>query len=147
MSSGLRTSLALAMRFTFSDLCLAIDLIALYKNAFALAYVSWAGPENLPPLEAFALGCPVIATRIPGADEQLADAAMLVEPGDPNDIAAGISQLKDNETRKRLIAAGSLRARRWTSEDYVRGVFRVIDGLEPIVRCWRPIPQNCIAGR
>jgi glycosyltransferase involved in cell wall biosynthesis len=121
------------------------DLTALYKNAFALAYASWAGPENLPPLEAFALGCPVIATRIPGADEQLADAAILVEPGDPNDIAAGISQLKDNETRKRLIAAGSLRARRWTSQDYVRGVFRAIDELEPIVRCWRPIPQNCIA--
>lgn len=123
------------------------QLVALYKNAFALAYVSWAGPENLPPLEAFALGCPVVATRIPGADEQLADAAILVNPGDPNDIAAGINKLKDDEIRKRLIAAGSARARRWTSQDYVRGVFRVIDELEPIVRCWRPIPQDLIASR
>ena len=38
------------------------DLVALYRNAFALAYVSLFGPDNLPPLEAFALGCPVIAS-------------------------------------------------------------------------------------
>lgn len=113
------------------------DLVALYKNAFALTYVSWAGPENLPPLEAFALGCPVVATRIPGADEQLSDAAILVKPGDPDDIAAGVGKLKNEETRKRLIAAGVARSRRWTSEEYVRGVFQAIDELEPVVRCWR----------
>src|SRR6202008_1593978 len=32
------------------------DLVALYRGAFALAYVTFFGPENLPPLEAFALG-------------------------------------------------------------------------------------------
>jgi glycosyltransferase involved in cell wall biosynthesis len=120
------------------------DLIALYKNAFALTYVPWAGPENLPPLEAYALGCPVVATRIPGSDEQLANAAIFVKPGEPDDIAAGISKLNDGETRKRLIAAGSSRARQWTSRDYVYGLFQAIDELEPIVRCWRPVPQSHI---
>jgi glycosyltransferase involved in cell wall biosynthesis len=123
------------------------DLISLYKSAFALAYVSWAGPENLPPLEAFALGCPVVATRIPGADEQLGNAAILVEPGDPSDIASGISGLKDDETRTRLIAAGLSRAQQWTSKNYVCGVFRIIDELEPIIRCWRQTPQDHVASR
>src|SRR5262249_63267 len=41
------------------------ELIALYRNAVALTYLSFCGPENLPPLEAFALGCPVIAARVP----------------------------------------------------------------------------------
>src|SRR5262249_1050538 len=35
------------------------ELVALYQHALALTYVSTCGPENLPPLEAFALGCPV----------------------------------------------------------------------------------------
>jgi glycosyltransferase involved in cell wall biosynthesis len=44
------------------------ELVAFYQNALALTYVSFFGPENLPPLEAFALGCPVIAARVDGAD-------------------------------------------------------------------------------
>jgi glycosyltransferase involved in cell wall biosynthesis len=43
-----------------------------------LRYPSFFGAENLPPLEAFALGCPVIAADMPGAREQLGDAAILV---------------------------------------------------------------------
>src|SRR5258708_331941 len=43
------------------------ELVALYQNALALTYVSFFGPENLPPLEAFALGCPVIAADVHGS--------------------------------------------------------------------------------
>ena len=48
-------------------------LKALYQSALCLCYVSFFGPENLPPLEAFGLGCPVIAADVPGASEQLAE--------------------------------------------------------------------------
>jgi glycosyltransferase involved in cell wall biosynthesis len=34
----------------------------LYKNAFAMVYASLMGPDNLPPLEALAYGCPVISS-------------------------------------------------------------------------------------
>ena len=57
-------------------------LKALYQNALALCYVSFFGPENMPPLEAFGLGCPVIAADVPGASEQLGDAAIRVNPSD-----------------------------------------------------------------
>src|SRR5262249_3146129 len=66
------------------------DLVALYREAAALAYVSWCGPENFPPLEAYALGCPVVASKIPGAEEQLGDAAQFCDPGSPSDIANAI---------------------------------------------------------
>lgn len=113
------------------------DLIALYQRAFALVYASWCGPENLPPLEAFALRCPVVATRIPGADEQLGDAALLAEPGDPRDIAAKVALLHSDENfRNKLISKGLKRASTWTSTNYVRGVFRILDSLEPIRRTW-----------
>lgn len=113
-------------------------LIALYRNAAALAYASWCGPENLPPLEAFALGCPVVAAQIPGAQEQLGDAAVLVEPGDPAVFAVGIaSVLGDNALRRRLVEAGRARAARWTARDYVTGALARIDAFEPVARCWR----------
>jgi glycosyltransferase involved in cell wall biosynthesis len=115
------------------------DLVALYRHAFALAYASWCGPENLPPLEAFALGCPVVATRVPGADEQLGDAAVLVDPGDPQSIADGVKALvADPAGREQLVARGRARAERWTAADYVRGVLGFLDRFEPVLRSWRP---------
>jgi len=114
------------------------DLVALYRGAFALAYVTFFGPENLPPLEAFALGCPVIASDVSGAREQLGDAALFVDPRNPAEIAGAIKQLHDDDTlRASLIDKGRARAERWTATEFVRGVFAALDEFEPVRRCWR----------
>lgn len=113
------------------------DLIALYRHALALAYVSWCGPENLPPLEAFALGCPVLASRIPGSEEQFSGAALFCEPGNPSSIAEGIRKLHSNaDLRKRLVGAGHVRAKQFTPADYVGGVMAYLDEFEAVRRCW-----------
>jgi glycosyltransferase involved in cell wall biosynthesis len=115
------------------------DLVGLYREAVALTYVSWFGPDNLPPLEAFALGCPVIASRLSGTAEQLGSAALLIDAGSPKEIAQAVTSLVDDDgLRARLVAAGRERARRWTATDYVRGVFTILDRFESIVSCWRP---------
>ena len=104
------------------------DLPALYKQAFALTYLTLFGPENLPPLEAFALGCPVVASNVSGAEEQLGDAAMLVDPTSPEQVANAIRLLHDdNEMRQTLIARGLRRAGKWTVDDFVNGVFDILD--------------------
>ncbi len=114
------------------------DLVALYRGAFALAYVTFFGPENLPPLEAFALGCPVVASDVAGAREQLADAALLVDPKDPVSIATAIKTLYDDpDLRQRLIEKGRTRAERSTAMNFVRGVFHALDEFEPVRRCWK----------
>lgn len=113
------------------------DLVALYRGAFALSYVTFFGPENLPTLEAFALGCPVVASDVSGAREQLGDAALFVDPREPNQIAAAIKQLHDDDNlRRTLIDKGRARAERWTAKDFVRGVFAALDEFEPVRRCW-----------
>jgi len=112
-------------------------LVALYRRALALTYVSWCGPENLPPLEAFALGCPVIATRVPGAEEQLGDAALFCEPGDPASISSAIANLyADAALRTRLVDAGHIRAKRFSPADYVAGALKFLDEFSAIRRCW-----------
>lgn len=113
------------------------DLVGLYRNAFALTFLTFFGPDNLPPLEAFALGCPVIASNVAGAQEQLGDAALLVDPRDEERIALAIRSLHDDlELRRTLVQRGFERAVKWTGEDYVRSVFAILDEFEPIRRCW-----------
>ena len=113
------------------------EMIALYREAFALAYTSTFGPENLPPLEAMALGCPVIAGAVDGAQEQFGDAALLVDPYQPSDLADAIAKLMDDEKLKNtLIERGRQRAAKWTSQDFVRGVFEFLDQFESIRDLW-----------
>jgi len=113
------------------------DLIALYRNAFALAFMTFFGPDNLPPLEAMALGCPVVASNVPGAEEQLGDAALLFDPKSPEQAAIAIKSLWENpDLRQSLIQRGYKRANQWTTKDYVKGLFAILDDFESIRRCW-----------
>ncbi|CAN5311668.1 hypothetical protein BH09GEM1_BH09GEM1_18770 [soil metagenome] len=103
-------------------------LIGLYQHADALLYPSLFGPDNLPPLEAMALGCPVIAARVDGAEEQYGDAAMLVDALDPRDYAEAVRALRDDPMRADLmVERGRARARGWTATEYARDVFALID--------------------
>jgi len=113
------------------------EIVDLYKNALALTFLSFFGPDNLPPLEAFALGCPVIAARISGAEEQLGDAALYVDPKNPEEIAHAIYLIyNDKQLRNQLTQKGFLRADGWKGDDYVRTVFSLLDEFGSIRRCW-----------
>jgi glycosyltransferase involved in cell wall biosynthesis len=113
------------------------DLVTLYQGAFALTFMSFGGPDNIPPLEAFALGCPVVASNVSAAPEQLGDAALIVDPADEQAIAQAIKSLYDDpDLRTRLIQKGYQRGTQWTSQDYVKAVLNALDEFAPIRRCW-----------
>jgi len=112
------------------------DLVQLYKHAYALAFATFCGPDNIPPLEAFGLGCPVIASRVPGAEEQLGDAALLFAPEDERALAARILELRDPAVRLRLIEAGERRARQGSWEDYAAAIISSLDAFSRIRRAW-----------
>lgn len=56
------------------------------------------GPDNLPPLEAFANGCPVIASRVCGSEDQLGDAVLMVDPTKPEEIAQAMLAVFQDES-------------------------------------------------
>jgi glycosyltransferase involved in cell wall biosynthesis len=113
------------------------DLIDLYKEAFALSYVTFFGPENLPPLEAFSLGCPVIASDVSGAREQLGDAVLFVDPASPEQITEAVMRLaNENGLRARLIEAGRKIAQARTPEGFVGDALAFLDRFEAVRRCW-----------
>ena len=113
------------------------DLVALYCGALALTYVSLFGPENLPPLEAFKCGCPVIASKVSGAQEQYGDAALLVDGLAPEEIARAVIRLEqEKDFRQTLIERGRLRAEAYSGMDYVLNVMKIFDDFEKIQRNW-----------
>ena len=111
-------------------------LVWLYRQALALTHVTFFGPDNLPPLEAFALGCPVIASRVEGAEEQLGNAALLVDPSDEMQIAEAIRCVCHGANlRVELVTKGKKRAKLFTGKEYVEAILQLLDTLAPMVRC------------
>lgn len=90
------------------------ELGALYRGAAALVMPSYFGPTNLPPLEAWAVGTPVI---YPDAFRtQAGDAAILFDYDDPRSLADAIMNLRTEGTRERLRLAGERRLRHFGDE-------------------------------
>jgi glycosyltransferase involved in cell wall biosynthesis len=113
------------------------DLVALYQNAAVLAYPSLFGPENLPPLEAFALGCPVVCARYAGAEEQLGAAALLVEALDAQAWAGALERvLTSASERESLVARGKTRAFQLSSDVYVSAVIAFLDAFAAVRENW-----------
>ena len=69
------------------------DLLTLYDNCLALTYLSVSGPENLPPLEAFARGKPVLYSNFIGAKEQLKNYPLYVNYNDPKKISKSLEKI------------------------------------------------------
>lgn len=113
------------------------ELKALYKSAFALIFPSFFGPDNLPPLEAMALGCPVVCSNSQGMEEELDDAALFFDPKNHKEITNQVVKLYNNEKLKHtLIDKGKKRALSWTSEDYVEKLVSVCEDFKPIRETW-----------
>ena len=94
------------------------ELAALYRGAACLVFPSRYEGFGLPVLEAMASGTPVVATAAGALPEVAGDAAVLVEPGDPDALADGIRRALSD--RERLVAAGLERARRFTWAEAAR---------------------------
>ena len=85
------------------------ELARLYRGARCVAYLSPYEGFGLPVLEAMACGAPVVAARNEAAEEVAGRAAVLVDPLDPDAIAAGLAEAIDR--REELRALGLERAR------------------------------------
>jgi glycosyltransferase involved in cell wall biosynthesis len=108
-------------------------LAILYRLARVFVFPSLYEGFGLPPLEAMASGTPVITSRVSSLPEVVGDAALLIDPYDPEAIAEAMDRvLSDAVLRADLRERGLVRARHFSWE---RSIGRV-----------REIYQEVLAG-
>ncbi len=115
------------------------QLFALYKNCLALTYVSYGGPENLPPLEAFSVGCPVIATKNQGSIEQLEDGAILINPNDTDEFMSAILKLDNEEFKKSLVKNAFQVSKKKSIDNFMLDLKNIFFKLQNYINTWKSL--------
>jgi len=84
----------------------------LYASAAVLAYPSFYEGFGFPPLEAMTYGLPVVCSNVSSLPEVVGDAALMINPFRPEEIAAALAlAIADDGLRAHLIAKGHERAK------------------------------------
>ena len=76
-------------------------LINLYDSCKSLVYSSYCGPENLPPLEAFARNKPVLCSLYGGAKEQLGNLPIYFKPDNILSISRSFKTIVNGIDKKK----------------------------------------------
>lgn len=93
------------------------ELIALYQMASCLVFPSLYEGFGLPVVEAMMAGCPVISSTTSSLPEVAGDAALLVDPLDPSEIASAMKRvLQDEHLRASMITKGQSWSSRFSWE-------------------------------
>lgn len=106
------------------------DLPALYSGAAAFVYPSLYEGFGFPILEAMACETPVIASDIPAFREIYDDAAMLVNPQEPQEIADAMKiMIEDKSIKTRLRQRGLQKAAQLSWDESAQKTQAVIEGI------------------
>ena len=108
------------------------DLPAVYTGADLFVYPSRLEAFPIPLTEAMACGTPIVTSDANGLREIAGDAALLVDPEDPEAIAGAIARvLADSGLRASLSARGLERVQRFSWERCARETLTILEGLAP----------------
>jgi len=83
------------------------DMRGLYTGCRAVVMPTYFGPTNLPPLEAWMMGKPLIYSA--HLHEQAGDAAILIDPDNANDLAEALKASMDDRICAELVEKGRKR--------------------------------------
>ncbi len=104
------------------------ELVEAYQGATAFVFPSLYEGFGIPPLEAQACGCPVIAARAASIPEVLGDSALYFDPLNVEDIAQSMQRiLNDAALRQDLRRRGKANVARYCWNTSARQVSRLID--------------------
>ena len=115
------------------------DMSGIYSEAAGLVMPTFFGPTNIPILEAWAFGCPVLTSDIRGIREQVQDAGILVNPRCVESMADGIYRLWTDQTlASDLVMRGERRLASYTPDDYRRRLVAILEEAKARVCAEKP---------
>lgn len=106
------------------------NLKALYSEAEIFLLVSFYEGFGLPILEAMECGTPVITSNISSMPEVAGDAALLINPYNPQEIAEKMNDIaSDKDLRRKLIEKGFKRVKEFSWEKTARRTLGVYEEI------------------
>jgi len=110
----------------------ADELAILYNTANVFVYPSLFEGFGLPCLEAMACGCPVISSNLTSIPEVVADAGLLVNPLDTDELAGAIYKvISDPGLRTKMCDKGLAQSKLFNWENTARKTLEVYKNLQP----------------
>ena len=102
------------------------DLPALYSLTSQFLYPSFWESFGIPILEAMSCGVPVITSNVFSMPEIAGDAALLIDPNNPAEIAEAMCRLTmDTELKNQLMEKGKVQATKFSWDKMARDVMKI----------------------
>jgi glycosyltransferase involved in cell wall biosynthesis len=110
-----------------------------YNQSLALVMPTYLGPSNIPPLEAFAYGTPVVYSDLPFFREQTGEAAFYVNLNRSDDLVENLIEIKNNEELVNLkIQYGKQVLESWNETLFYQKILSVFEKYKFIRERWHP---------
>jgi glycosyltransferase involved in cell wall biosynthesis len=107
------------------------DLPAIYSQCEAFLYPSLRESFGIPILEAMASGAPVITSNTSSMPEVAGDAALIIDPYNPEEItSAMLHLLDDTQIREKLVKKGFEQAAKFSWKSMARQVLGIYNEIQ-----------------
>lgn len=114
------------------------EIYSLYKNALSMVMPSYFGPTNIPPLEAFSIGTPVIYSDLDGLRDQVGDGVLLCNLNNPESLADHlIALINSEELRMEMIKKGSIRLKELENVNVIDILSNIFNNYAIKLKCWK----------
>ena len=112
----------------------------LYSHATGTIFASLMGPNNIPPIEAVYLDCPLIITDIPGHKEQMGEGVLYFNGYQPIELAERMEMLINNsEARMEQVRKQSNKREELIKYSYADTIISILDEFELMVSTWKDV--------
>ncbi len=114
------------------------EITYLYKQALALVMPTYLGPTNMPPLEAFQLGCPVFYPDSVDFKDQVKDAVIPIDLSNPESFSRELLKIIDGSCDlSQLIKNGRKIIEELKKENHWPALKYAFDDYCQKMKCWR----------